>query len=197
MPSYVGSDLDTVVTAIVDLLADHDRSVPPYAVRDALVQLWQTRNPGLPVTQMSLDAAMVDAIIVGLVQQVTAPPAPTATTPAVWTGDVAGRLITALAMGVHCATMNLDQERLEVAQTLSAASAALIKVGSALRRAHGHEHQCLVLIDASTIDYTREAIEQTVDAISVGRWRIAGQNRIATLRLLTEAVALLDVPEHR
>jgi hypothetical protein len=197
MPSSVGSDLDTVVTTIVDLLAGYNKAVPPYAVRDALVYLWQTCNPGLPLTQMTLDAAMIDAIITSLVHQVTAPSPPTVTTPAVWAGDVAGRIVSALAMSVHCATLNLDQKRLDIARTLGAASAALTTVGGALRRTLAADNHCLVLIDAPAIDFAREALEQTINAITVCRWRIADQNRAGTLRLLTEAANLLDQPEHR
>jgi hypothetical protein len=197
MPSSVSAELDTAVSTVVDLLAGHDMFVPPYAVRDALIRLWQSRNPGLPATQMTLDVAIVDALIADLVEWATAPHPRTVATPAVWTGDAAGRIVTALAMCVHCATFNLDQDRLDVARTLGAASTALATFGSALRQAHLSGHPSLVLIDASTIDYAGAALDQTISAIAVRRWRIADPNRTSTMRLLADAVALLDGPERR
>jgi hypothetical protein len=190
MVTSVSTGLDAIVTAIGDRLAQRSVLVPQYAIRDAVTEIWRRQNPGAAVDDAALDARSADELISSFVRQVTDPAPRTGTTPAALTYEAAGQLIAALAVTVHCTSMNLDRDRLEIAETLGAASVALAAVGTALRDTS--EDRAVVLIDSAALDRAATAVSATLTGIEKQDWQVPAATRPGTLALLTHISAQLD-----
>jgi hypothetical protein len=107
----------------------------------------------------------------------------------VLSSETATQIVTALAIVVHTASLNLDRGRLDVVRLLAQSSSALASLGTALRTGHSEGH-CAVLLDPRTADNERDAMVAALDHLAKG-WLTSAEEQAATVRVLTAASAIL------
>ncbi|GLY07337.1 MULTISPECIES: hypothetical protein [Actinoplanes] len=186
--------IDDLTGAILRRLAEQDRVVPEYLVRDALAAALGARFPGVDPGVLRVPVAVADELITGFCTPVDAAEEDAATMPAVLSGDETGRVITALGMAVHITAFNLDRDRLLVAQVLNGAAAALVAVGAAARAAHD-DGTAAVLLSPATLRTVRGTLDGVLSGLRDRDWQDRHLDRSTTATLIIGVLDLIgDAP---
>ncbi|WP_430785066.1 hypothetical protein [Actinoplanes sp. G11-F43] len=170
--------VDDLVSTILARLADRQRVVPEFVVRDAVAAALRRRAPD----QGPVPAALAAELISGFCDGVDSPGDDTATMPAVLSGDETGRVVTALGLAVHVAAFNLDRDRLHVTQILNGAAAALVALGAAARAAHA-DGTSAVLLSPATLGTVRSAVTGVLQGLRQRGWQARHLDQEATATL--------------
>ncbi|MEV4280402.1 hypothetical protein [Actinoplanes xinjiangensis] len=178
--------VDDIVAVIIRRLADQQRVVPEYIVRDAIEAALRRRSDdGGPVP-----ADIAEELIDGFCSGVTAVEDDSATMPAVLSGDETGRLMTALGLAVHVAAFNLDRDRLHVAQILNGAAAALVALGAAARAAYA-DGTSAVLLSPATLRTARTTVIGVLQGLQDRGWQARHLDQAGTAALFGGVLEML------
>jgi hypothetical protein len=178
--------VDDVVAVIVRRLADQQRVVPEYVVRDAIEAALRRRSADIgPVP-----ADVAEELINGFCSGATTSEDDSDTMPAVLSGDETGRLMTALGLAVHVAAFNLDRDRLHVAQILNGAAAALVALGSGARAAHA-DGTSAVLLSPATLRTARTTVIGVLQGIQDRGWQARHLDEAGTTALFGGVLDML------
>lgn len=178
--------VDDIVAVIIGRLADQQRVVPDYVVRDAIDAALHRRadDNGLVPTEIA------EKLIDGFCSGASAVEDDSATMPAVLSGDESGRLVTVLGLAVHVAAFNLDRDRLQVAQILNGAAAALVALGSAARAAHSAGTSA-VLLSPATLRTARTTLTGVVQGLRNRGWQAQHLDQAGTAAMFGSVLDML------
>ncbi|MEU4159011.1 hypothetical protein [Actinoplanes sp. NPDC026670] len=178
--------VDDIVAVIIRRLADQQRVVPDYIVRDAIEAALRRRAGDSDLVPVDVAEDLVNGFCSG----VTAVEDDSATMPAVLSGDETGRLMTALGLAVHVAAFNLDRDRLHVAQILNGAAAALVALGSAARAAHS-DGTSAVLLSPATLRTARTTVIGVIQGLRDRGWQAQHLDQAGTTALFGGVLDML------
>ncbi|WP_328467630.1 hypothetical protein OHA21_49565 [Actinoplanes sp. NBC_00393] len=182
--------LDDVVAVILGRLAEQQRIVPEYIVRDAVEAALRRRFPDQPLAGLTVPGAVADELISGFCSGAGETEDDSATMPAVLSGDETGRLVTALGLAVHVAAFNLDRDRLHVAQILNGSAAALVALGAAARAAHD-DGTSAVLLSPATLRTVRSTMIGVLSGLRERGWQAQHLDQAATSTLFGGVLDML------
>lgn len=112
--------------------------------------------------------------------------------PMIFSLDQAGRLVAALGVVAHCASVNADRPPLQLAAVLGQAAGCLVAVGSAIRDTH-RAGDAVLLLSGEVVDGARGAIAGALAQVMSGHWVTVGgeSERASVVQVLQDGLARL------